>query len=912
MNTNLNHESPQKTNFKSGILLVLFFLTTLFSQAQNCPATDYVLNSQADVDAFPAGCDHILGSLTISGADITDLSPLSNIATIEDDLIIIGNPMLTSLDDISGISDIRFFYIENNPMLTAIGGFNSLTTLGRLQIENNAGLVSVNGFISLTAVTDRFRIRNNASLTSFDGLSNLNAAGRTVITNNAGLTNLDGLLSLSQITFGFFNIGSNTNLTNLDGLAALTSVNGSFTVQGNASLTDCCGIYALINTPGAVLGTITISGNNTGCDSEPEVITYCEDADMDGVNITDGDCDDDDDTIYPGAPELCNGIDDNCNGDVDEGLSGFTHFGNVTFNSQAEVDAWPPCYSTINGRLDINGADITDLSPLSNLTTVNGDFWLHDCPLLTNFNGLSSLSTVTLNFWIYNFPALTDLSGLSSVNTVGSLLVDNCDLLTDLSGLEGITYLKFNLAIRNNDQLQSLNGLSNLATIDLGGFFITNNAVLPNLDGLSSLNSIGDRFLVNHNPMLTNIDALMMLTSVGGQLQIAFNHALENLDGLSSLNSIGSFMEIKINYALQNLDGLAALTSVAGDFTISDNLDLTDCCGIYDLLNTPGAITGNVVIFSNNTGCDSEPEVVTYCEDADMDGFNIVDGDCDDEDENTFPGAAEICDGADNDCNGLVDDGPISVYNGNIAFYNQAQVDAWSPCVTTINGSVTIQGAGIIDLSPLMNVQTITGNLTVKYEGVFNLNGLQGLQTVDGTVTIFYNYILSSLFGLENLSSVGGNFWMYYNLLLSDCCAIADLLTAGSIGGNISILYNAAGSHCNSAASIIAACQQQQLVAPTGGGFLQGVVYEGKKATDLTLFPNPARNEVTVRFQRTAPSATLRIMDTLGRIVFERTLEEGVDQLNVDLGHGQFENGLYLVSLFENGEMQTKQLVVQR
>ena len=30
MNTNLNHESPQKTNFKSGILLVLFFLTTLF------------------------------------------------------------------------------------------------------------------------------------------------------------------------------------------------------------------------------------------------------------------------------------------------------------------------------------------------------------------------------------------------------------------------------------------------------------------------------------------------------------------------------------------------------------------------------------------------------------------------------------------------------------------------------------------------------------------------------------------------------------------------------------------------------------------------------------------------------------------------------------------------------------------
>lgn len=43
------------------------------------------------------------------------------------------------------------------------------------------------------------------------------------------------------------------------------------------------------------------------------------DSDGDGFDDT-IDCDDDDATIHPGAPEACDGIDNNCNGAVDEGL----------------------------------------------------------------------------------------------------------------------------------------------------------------------------------------------------------------------------------------------------------------------------------------------------------------------------------------------------------------------------------------------------------------------------------------------------------------------------------------------------------------------------------------------------------------------------------------------------------------
>ena len=42
--------------------------------------------------------------------------------------------------------------------------------------------------------------------------------------------------------------------------------------------------------------------------------------------------------------------------------------------------------------------------------------------------------------------------------------------------------------------------------------------------------------------------------------------------------------------------------------------------------------------------------------DLDQDGVSSCDGDCDDDDPVSYPGAAEVCDGADNDCDGDVDD----------------------------------------------------------------------------------------------------------------------------------------------------------------------------------------------------------------------------------------------------------------
>ena len=44
------------------------------------------------------------------------------------------------------------------------------------------------------------------------------------------------------------------------------------------------------------------------------------DADGDGYTVADGDCDDGDPAVNPGASEVCNGFDDDCDGIIDEGF----------------------------------------------------------------------------------------------------------------------------------------------------------------------------------------------------------------------------------------------------------------------------------------------------------------------------------------------------------------------------------------------------------------------------------------------------------------------------------------------------------------------------------------------------------------------------------------------------------------
>jgi large repetitive protein len=86
-------------------------------------------------------------------------------------------------------------------------------------------------------------------------------------------------------------------------------------------------------------GSIEVcDGKDNNCDGQVDEIgdvIFFEDADSDGwgnlsatvkacsapagYEAQGGDCDDGDETVYPGAMEICDGKDNNCDGQVDEG-----------------------------------------------------------------------------------------------------------------------------------------------------------------------------------------------------------------------------------------------------------------------------------------------------------------------------------------------------------------------------------------------------------------------------------------------------------------------------------------------------------------------------------------------------------------------------------------------------------------
>ncbi len=250
----------------------------------------------------------------------------------------------------------------------------------------------------------------------------------------------------------------------------------------------------------------------------------------------------------------------------------------IVFTAQLQIDNfqtnYPNC-TVIEGDVEINGGDITNLDGLSVLTAIEGELEIGYTGSLINLSGLDNVTSIGETLRIYMNNGLTSLTGLDNLTSIGeNLRITNNTVLTNLSALNNLTSVTENLRIYMNDALISLSGLDNVTFV-------------------------GDNLRITNNTILNSLSALNSLTSIGGELAVDNNDSLTSLTGLENIEA-------------------ATIT----ELSIRNNFSLSTCevKSVCDYIAIPN---GDITIYGNATGCSSKEEVEIACDNAGVSDINF-------------------------------------------------------------------------------------------------------------------------------------------------------------------------------------------------------------------------------------------------------------------------------------------------
>ncbi len=300
----------------------------------------------------------------------------------------------------------------------------------------------------------------------------------------------------------------------------------------------------------------------------------------------------------------------------------------ITFETQADIDNfqtdYPNC-TEIEGNVQIEGDEITNLNGLSVLTNIGGRLRFYTCTVLPDLTGLENLTTIGGDLIIYVWPSsttsLTTLSGLDNLVTVGGALeVTGTDVLLNLAGLENLTTIGENFEIGGNTSMINLLGLDNLTSIG-GDIWIGENPVLTLLSGLESLTSIEGSFEIYESDALVNFTGLNNLNTIGGDFKVNYNNSLSSFSGLESLTSIGGYVEVYYNNVLTELTGLGNIDAGSiTDIYVEEN-PMLSTCHVMSICNYLSAPNGDTEISNNASGCNTPEEVEEACLEISLNEF---------------------------------------------------------------------------------------------------------------------------------------------------------------------------------------------------------------------------------------------------------------------------------------------------
>jgi Putative metal-binding motif/Secretion system C-terminal sorting domain len=350
-----------------------------------------------------------------------------------------------------------------------------------------------------------------------------------------------------------------------------------------------------------------------GLDNNCNTLIDDIDVDGDGFSACSGDCNDNNAAINPGATELCNGIDDDCDGTIDDGFDndndGYTTCEGDCNDSNPNI--FPGAPEACNGIDDDCDALIDD-----NVTTQN---------YYTDADGDGYGATLIGNFC--SPPANSSLNNLdcndanASVNPNESEICNNID-----DDCDGLTDEGFDI---DGDGYTTCEGdcNDNNASIHPGASEACN-GVDDNCDGTVD-EGVQTMWYLNADGDNAAAGQVLSCTSPGvGWTTTAPTYSTDCNDSNAAIHP-----------------GAAELCNGVDD----------DCDGSVD----------EGVVFQN------------YYADADSDGFgsallgnfciapansSLNNTDCNDGNAAIRPGATEVCNGVDDDCDGSIDEGVLQTY----------------------------------------------------------------------------------------------------------------------------------------------------------------------------------------------------------------------------------------------------------
>ena len=202
------------------------------------------------------------------------------------------------------------------------------------------------------------------------------------------------------------------------------------------------------------------------------------------------------------------------------------------------------------------------------------------------------------NFQI-NYPECTKIEGAVRIESYN---------ITNLNGLSTVNSLGSSLFIHGNKNLKNLSGLENLDSIcewlsisfGVEGY---GNLSLQNIHGLQGLNYVGKGIHIGQNDSLIDLSGLENIDSANIEVVITENDRLISLKGLDSLNHIEGDLIIAHNNSLSSLTNLSSLTSIQGRFNVSYNDVL---CSLEGLENIDAESITELWLMGNDS--------LTYCE----------------------------------------------------------------------------------------------------------------------------------------------------------------------------------------------------------------------------------------------------------------------------------------------------------